>query len=159
MRLLTRKLNHIIALLLALLIGCGETDKPQTYVFDAKELETNIKKYTISNEPMDQITCSMTSLLFSKEILNLLKAKRKPTLSDMKKGTPTTIKLYKDKIVWNDLGQDTKINKNNITLNGLKNETIILNLIINENNIHFKFEENQLVCIFPFKRVKELSQL
>ena len=154
-----RILNYIILLLLTLLIGCGETDEPQTYVFDAKELETNIKKYTISNEPMDQITCNMTSLLFSKEILNLLKAKRKPTLSDMKKGTPTTIKLYKDKIVWNDLGQDTKINKNNITLNGLKNETIILNLIINENNIHFKFEENQLVCIFPFKRVKELSQL
>ena len=75
---------------------------------------------------MDQITCSMTSLLFSKEILNLLKAKRKPTLSDIKKGTPTTIKLYKDKIVWNDLGKDTKINKNNITLNGLKNETIII---------------------------------
>ena len=37
-----RILNYIIPLLLTLLIGCGETDKPQTYVFDEKELETNI---------------------------------------------------------------------------------------------------------------------
>ena len=62
-------LNHIIPLLLTLLIGCGETDKPKTYVFDADDMETNIKKYIVSNEPMDEIKCKKTSLLFSKETL------------------------------------------------------------------------------------------
>ena len=149
-----RILNYIIPLLLTVLIGCGETDKPQTYVFDEKELETNIKKYTISNGPLDEIECGMASLIFSKEILNLIKSKTIPTFSDLKKGTPTTIKLYKDKITWNDLDQDTIINNNEISLNGLKNETINLNIIINENNIHFKLEEDKLICIFPFKKVK-----
>ena len=72
----------------------------------------------------------------------------------MKKSTPTTIELYKDKIVWNDLGQDTKINKNKVVIKGLKNETINLNLIINENNIHFKLIDKKVVCIFPFKKIK-----
>ena len=149
-----RILNYIIPLLLTLLIGCGETDKPQTYVFDEKELETNIKKYTISNGPMDEITCGMTSFLFSKEMLNVMKLNRELTSNDMKKVTPTTIELYKNKIVWNDLGQDTKINKNKVVIKGLKNETINLNLIVNENNIHFKFIDKKVVCIFPFKKVK-----
>jgi len=144
----------LIPLLLTLLIGCGETDKPQTYVFDEKELETNIKKYTISNGPMDEITCGMTSLLFSKEMLNVMKLNRELTSNDMKKVTPTTIELYKNKIVWNDLGQDTKINKNKVVIKGVKNETINLDLIVNENNIHFKFIDKKVVCIFPFKKIK-----
>ena len=149
-----RILNYIIPLLLILLMGCGEKDKPQTYVFDEKELETNIKKYTISNGPMDEITCGMTSLLFSKEMLNVMKLNRELTSNDMKKVTPTTIELYKNKIVWNDLGQDTKINKNKVVIKGLKNETINLNLIINENNIHFKLIDKKVICIFPFKKIK-----
>ena len=103
---------------------------------------------------MDEIQCGMASLLFSKEILNLIKSKTIPTFNDLKKGTPTTIKLYKNKIAWNDLDQDTIINNNEISLNGLKNETVNLNIIINENNIHFELEEDQLICIFPFKKVK-----
>ena len=147
-------LHYITPLLLTLLIGCGEADKPQTYVFDADDMETNLKKYTISNGPMDEITCGITSLLFSKEMLNVIKSNKELTSSDLKKGSPTTIELYKDKIVWNDLSQDTKINKNKVILKGLKNETIHLNLMINENNIHFKFIEKKLVCIFPFKKIK-----
>ena len=149
-----RILNYIRPLLLIFLIGCGETDKPQKYIFDANGMENNIKKYTISNGPMDEFTCEMTSLLFSREMLNVIKLNRKINLNDLKKGTPTTIELYNDKIVWNDLGQDTKINKNKVVIKGLKNETINLNLIINENNIHFKLIDKKVVCIFPFKKIK-----
>ena len=147
-------LNYITPLLLTLLIGCGETDKPQKYIFDANGMENNIKKYTISNGPMDEITCGMTSFLFSKEMLNVIKLNRELTSNDMKKVTPTTIELYKNKIVWNDLGQDTKINKNKVVIKGVKNETINLDLIVNENNIHFKFIDKKVVCIFPFKKIK-----
>ena len=146
-------LNYITPLLLTLLIGCGETDKPQKYVFDADDMEKNIKKYTMSNGLMDEMTCEMTSLLFSKEMLNLIKSNKEVNLSDVKKGTPTTIELYNDKIVWNDLGQDTKIYENNVVLKGLKNETINLNLITNEDNIHFKLIDKKVVCIFPFKKL------
>ena len=130
-----RTLNYIRPLLLIFLIGCGETDKPQKYIFDANGMENNIKKYTISNGPMDEFTCEMTSLLFSREMLNVIKLNRKINLNDLKKGTPTTIELYNNKIVWNDLGQDTKINKNKDVIKGLKNETISLDLIINENKL------------------------
>ena len=44
--------------------------------------------------------------------------------------------------------------KNKVVIKGLKNETIILNLIINENNIYFKFIDKKVVCIFPFKKIK-----
>ena len=91
---------------------------------------------------MDEITCGITSLLFSKEMLNAIKLNREPTSNDMSKGTPTTIKIYKDKVVWNDLGQDIKIIKDRIILKGLKNETIHLNLRSNKNDIHFEFIEN-----------------
>jgi len=45
----------------------------------------------MSNGPMDEITCGMTSLLFSKEMLNVIKSNRELTSNDMKKGTPKTI--------------------------------------------------------------------
>ena len=146
-------LYYIIPLLLTLLIGCGETDKSQKYVFDADDMEKNLRKYTMSNGLMDEITCGMTSLLFSKEMLNLIKSNKEVNLSDVIKSTPTTIELYNDRIVWNDLGQDTKIYENNVVLKGLKNETIDLNLIINDDNIYFKFIDKKVVCIFPFKRL------
>ena len=140
-------LCYIRPLLLLFLISCGETDKSQKYIFDTNDMEKNLKKYTISNGSMDEITCAMTSLFFSKEMLNVIKLKKEITLNDTKKYTPTTIELYKDKIVWNDLGQDTKINKNKVVIKGLKNETISLNLIINESNIYFKFRDKKVVCI------------
>ena len=72
-------------------------------------------------------------------MLNVIKLNREVTSIYMKNMTPTNIELYKDKIIWNDLGQDTKINKNKVVIKGLENETINLNLMINENNIHLKF--------------------
>ena len=148
-----KKNNFTIFLLSIFLIGCSEAEKPQKYIFNSKDMDENIDKYTISNGLMDEIDCGLTSLLFTKEILNMIKLNREFSLDDMMESTPTTIELFKDKIVWSDLGQFTKINKNKIVIKGLKNETIDLNLVINENNIHFKFIDKELVCIFPFKKI------
>ena len=63
---------------------------------------------------MDEFGCGMSSLLFSKEMLNAVKSNKKPDISKMKNSTPTTIELFKDKIVWSDLGQETKINDNKV---------------------------------------------
>ena len=148
-------MNNIIFLpiiLLLLLEGCGETEKSQKYIFDANDMKKNIKKYTVSNGPMDELGCGMSSILFSKEMLNAVKSNKKPDLSKMKNSTPTTIELFKDKIVWNDLGQETKIKDNIVSLKGFGGETFKLKLIKNEDNINFKFEEDKLICLFPFKK-------
>ena len=75
-------------------------------MFDHNDMEKNIKKYTVSKEPMAEFGCAMTSLIFSKEMLNMIKSNEKPDISKLGDNTtPTTIELFKDKIVWNDLGQ------------------------------------------------------
>ena len=123
-------------------------------MFDSNEMQKNIKKYTVSNAPMDELSCGLISILFSKELLNMLKSNIAPDMSKLMEvdTTPTTIELFKDKIVWDDLGQETKLNDNMITLKGISGETVKLELIINEDNINFKFKEEKLICIFPFKK-------
>ena len=149
-----KKLNFLPIILLSLLIGCGETEVSQKYVFDSNDMEKNIKKYTVSKEPMAEFSCAMTSIIFSKEILNTLKSNKKPDMSKLAEvdTTPTTIELFKDKIVWNDLGQETKIKDNIVSLKGIGGETFKLKLIKNEDNINFKIEEDKLICLFPFKK-------
>ena len=117
-------------------------------------MEKNIKKYTVSKEPMAEFSCAMTSIIFSKEILNALKSNKKPDMSKLAEvdTTPTTIELFKDKIVWNDLGQETKIKDNIVSLKGISGKTFKLKLIKNEDNINFKIEEDKLICLFPFKK-------
>ena len=117
-------------------------------------MEKNIKKYTVSKEPMAEFSCAMTSIVFSKEILNALKSNKEPDMSKLATAdpTPTTIELFKDKIVWNDLGQETKIKDNIVSLKGIGGKTFKLKLIKNEDNINFKFEEDKLICLFPFKK-------
>ena len=43
-----------------------------------------------------------------------MKSNKEPDISKLAEidTTPTTIELFKDKIVWNDLGQETKIKDN-----------------------------------------------
>ena len=148
-----KKLNFLSIILLSLLIGCGETEVSQKYVFDSNDMEKNIKKYTVSKEPMAEFGCAMTSLIFSKELLNMIKLNEKPDMSKLGDNTtPTTIELFKNKIVWNDLGQETKIKDNIVSLKGLGGETFKLKLIKNEDNINFKFEQDELICLFPFKK-------
>ena len=114
--------NCLLVIFLTLLLGCGESEKSQKYIFDSNDMKKNIKKYTVSNGPMDELGCGMSSILFSKEMLNAVKSNKKPDMSKMKNSTPTTIELFKDKIVWSDLGQETKINDNKVTKIDDKNE-------------------------------------
>ena len=103
---------------------------------------------------MAEFGCAMTSIIFSKEILNALKSNKEPDMSKLVEvdTTPTTIELFKDKIVWNDLGQETKINDNKVSLKGIDNKTVELELVMNENNINFRLKDKKLNCLFPFKK-------
>ena len=149
------KILFIPIIFLLFLMSCGETETSQKYVFDSNDMKKNLKKYTVSNGPMDEFSCGMTSILFSKEMLNNVKSNKKPdaNLLMKEKTTPTTIELFKDKIVWNDLGQETKIKDNIVSLKGIGGETVKLELKINDDNINLKFKEKKLICLFPFKKV------
>ena len=128
-------------------------DKSQTYVFNGSEMEKNLKKYTLSRGPMDEFSCAMTGLIFSKEVLMKIKANETPNINELKGTTPTTIEVFKDKIVWRDLDEETKINNNKIVLKGVKNSSIQFELITIDDNINLKFKEKKLTCLFPFKKV------
>ncbi len=148
-----KKLNILSLIFLLFFIGCSETDKPQKYIFNYIEMKNNLKKYTLSNGPMDEFSCGMTSLVFSKEVLDAIKSNKKPNLMAVKNVTPTTIEVYKDKIVWNDLGQESKIQNNKVSIKGPSKEKLLLSFIKNETNLTFTFKEKKLVCTFPFKKV------
>ena len=148
-----KKLNILPLIFLLFFIGCSETDKPQKYIFNYNEMKNNLKKYTLSNGPMDEFSCGMTSLIFSKEVLDAIKSDKKPNLMAVKNVTPTTIEVYKDKIVWNDLGQESTIQNNKVSIKGLSKEKLLLSFIKNETNLTFTFKEKKLVCTFPFKKV------
>ena len=128
-------------------------DKSQTYVFNGSEMEKNLKKYTLSRGPMDEFSCAMTGLIFSKEVLMKIKSNETPNINELKGTTPTTIEVFKDKIVWRDLDEETKINNNKIVLKGVKNSSIQFELITIDDNINLKFKEKKLTCLFPFKKV------
>ena len=148
-----KKLNILPLFFLLFFIGCSETEKSQKYIFNYIEMKKNLKKYTLSNGPMDEFSCGMTSLVFSKEVLDSIKSNKKPNLMAIKNVTPTTIEVYKDKIVWNDLGQETIIQDNKVSINGPSNEKLLLSFVKNETNLTFTFKEKKLVCTFPFKTV------
>lgn len=148
-----KKLNILPLIFLLFFIGCSETDNPQKYIFNYIEMKNNLKKYTLSNGPMDEFSCGMTSLVFSKEVLDAIKSDKKPNLMAIKNVTPTTIEVYKDKIVWNDLGQESTIQNNKVSIKGLSKEKLLLSFIKNETNLTFTFKEKKLVCTFPFKKV------
>ena len=116
-------------------------------------MEKNLKKYTLSRGPMDEFSCAMTGLIFSKEVLMKIKANETPNINELKGTTPTTIEVFKDKIVWRDLDEETKINNNKIVLKGVKNSSIQFELITIDDNINLKFKEKKLTCLFPFKKV------
>ena len=87
-------------------------------------------------------------------MLNIVKSYKEPDMNKLMEvdTIQTTIEIFKDKIVWDNLGQKTKINDNMVTLKGMGGKTVKLELIINEDNINLKFKEEKLVCILPFKK-------
>ena len=87
-----------------------------------------------------------------------IKSNETPKINELKDTTPTTIEVFKDKIVWRDLDEETKINNNKIVLKGVNNIMsgqgfIQFELITNDDNINLKFKEKKLTCLFPFKKV------
>lgn len=116
-------------------------------------MENNLKKYTLSNGPMDEISCGMTSLVFSKEVQDSIKSEKNIGLMAIKNVAPTTIEVYKEKILWNDLGQETTIQDNKVSIKGPSKEELLLSFVKDEANLIFTFKEKELVCAFPFKKV------
>jgi hypothetical protein len=141
-------------ILLTLLIGCSETDKPSKYVFDAKKYEKNIDNYVISKGEMDKFTCGMMSMVFTKEVMQAIKENKKPSEKDMEKGTPATINVSKNNIEFVDLGQKSEIKDNKVTLIGMNNQKMVFTITEkNEEVLLFRTKIEKQVCDYPFKKL------
>ena len=124
----------------------------QKYVFDYNDMTENIEKYVVSDDKFaGGMVCGIMAQVFLKETLNAVKSKDEGfEFFQLEAPTPTTIEVFKDKIVWDDLGHESKINDNMISLPGFKG-ALELELIKNEENINFKnIPEGS--CLFPFKK-------
>ena len=135
------------------LYACSEADNPVKYVFDAKNFEDNIEKYTIGESIDDELGCMFTSMIFTNEVLQAVKDGKEPNLLDGD-GTPTTINVYKNKIEWIAIGLETEIINNKVTMDvGGKGDALDLILKINEDEILFRMGDEKLTCDFPFKKI------
>ena len=128
----------------------------QKYVFDYNDMTENIEKYVVSDDKFGGgMVCGIMAQVFLKETLNAFKSKDEVfEFFQLEAPTPTTIEVFKDKIVWDDLGHESKINDNMISLPGFNGEALELELIKNEENINFKNipEGEETSCLIPFKK-------
>lgn len=144
-----------IIILTVLLSSCGSEVETE-YVFDLYGFSANKNAYTVSTGPTDELDCTLNSLIFSKESLNLIKAGKKLDIGDVlniQNFSPTTIKLSKNQIEWVDLGQTTLI-KNNITsITGIGRESMSFSVLREGGSLYLGFKDEDLECRMPFMKV------
>ena len=132
------KLINIIFLSL-LLLSCG-SEQPTKYTFDGDATELIVSKM----EDSEAMTCGFTGIMFGKEVLQSI---ADGTFSEddifnylSEDLTPTTVTLYKDKLVWDDLKQETKI----------KDGKVVMAANNQENAFEIKEEGDKLFLIADF---------
>ena len=108
------KLINIIFFSL-LLISCG-SEQPTKYTFDGEATELIVSKM----KGTEAFSCGLASIMFGKEVLEAI-ANGKFSEDDIldllaEDLTPTTITLYKDKLVWDDLKQETMIKDGKVVM-------------------------------------------
>ena len=108
------KLINIIFFSL-LLISCG-SEQPTKYTFDGEATELIVSKMN----DMEGMTCGIIGIMFSKEVLVSIADSTfdEDKIFDLLSEdlTPTTVTLYKDKLVWDDLKQETMIKDGKVVM-------------------------------------------
>ncbi len=137
------------------LSSCGGNDKPTRYVYHKFNIHT-ADKYTISTGAMHELSCGMTQIIFSQEALAAVKNKKNFDFWNSK-FTPTSIDLYKNKVYWVDLDQNTKIKNNFVEIANISGEEQLFELIHKDNELLFRMKTphkgSTLVCDFPFRKL------
>jgi len=146
------KIYRVSALaLLTALTGCS-SDTATKYVFDADELKANTATYTLSKGEMDQLGCMFGSLLFSKEMQESVRDGKEPNIDNAENFSPATIMVSTDKIEWLDLAQETPIVNGTVTLTGIGDESIDLQVVKDGDSLAFGYRDKKLECRMPFKK-------
>jgi len=146
------KVYRISALaLLTALTGCS-SDTATKYVFDADELKANTATYTLSKGEMDQLGCMFGSLLFSKEMQESVRDGKEPNIDNAENFSPATIMVSTDKIEWLDLAQETPIVNGTVTLTGIGDESIDLQVVKDGDSLAFGYRDKKIECRMPFKK-------
>jgi hypothetical protein len=138
------------------LTACIE-EVPTKYSLDFEELKDNPSAYTISKGPMDEFVCTMTGVVFTKEVLQNIKDGVEFDLMALGDNpTPTIINVYEEKVEWTDLGQETSINGDVVELklplpDGRK--AVTLKISKEGETLFFGMIDKELECKFPFKKL------
>ena len=101
---------------------------------------------------MDELGCTFAALLFTKEMLESVKEDKAPNMDNAENFPPTTINVFKEKIEWTDLGQESAIKDGStkITANG---EDLTLDVIRDGDALHLGFKDKELHCKMPFSKM------
>ena len=137
---------------LAIILNACGGESATKYSFDLEEFKQNTKQYVLSDGQMDELGCTFAALLFTKEMLESVKEDKEPNMDNAENFSPTTINVYKDKIEWTDLGQESAIKDGSttITANG---EDLSLDVIRDGDALHLGFKDKELHCKMPFLKV------
>ncbi len=101
---------------------------------------------------MDQLGCMFGSLLFSKEMQESFRDGKEPNIDNAENFSPATIMVSNDKIDWLDLGQETPILNGAVTLTGIDEQSITLQVIKDGDSLAFGYKNKKTECQMPFKK-------
>lgn len=133
------------------LSACGG-ETATKYSFNLEEFRQNTKQYVLSDGQMDELGCTFAGLLFTKEMLESVRENKEPNMANAENFSPTTITVFKDKIEWTDLGQESAI-KNGLTKISANGEDLSLDVIRDGDALHLELKDKELHCKMPFLKV------
>lgn len=92
------------------------------------------------------------SLLFSKEMQESVRDGKEPNIDNADNFSPATIMVSTDKIEWLDLAQETPIVNGTVTLTGIGDESIDLQVVKDGDSLAFGYRDKKIECRMPFKK-------
>ena len=142
----------VLASGLAITLNACGGESATKYSFNLEEFKQNTKQYVLSDGQMDELGCTFAGLLFTKEMLESVRENKEPNMANAENFSPTTITVYKDKIEWTDLGQESAI-KNGLTKISANGEDISLDVIRDGDALHLELKDKELHCKMPFLKL------
>ncbi len=134
-----------------ILISCG-SEKPTKYTFDGEATELIISKM----KEGDAMTCGFAGIMFGKEVLKSIADGTfdEDNIFEVlgQDLTPTTVTLYKDKLIWDDLEQETKIKDGKVVMAANDQESSF-GIKIDGEQLFLNADMDGVICKFAFSKI------
>ena len=135
------------------LISCS-SDPGVKYIFNQEDHDDNIEQYTLSKGESDVFGCLTSGIVFTKEFMGAIRDGKESDFANAAKFSPTVINVYKDKIEWTDLGQETVIKDGSTKLTFATDDPeVTIDLIVDGEVLYLGYKVDGLHCKMPFSKV------